>query len=142
MPQPPTIITLHAPRCHLTWTRPARTRRPQPDPRLFPGSARRLRRRRRQHPTPVPDRRTGGVPVAHANPIAARTGRTATSRPGADAELAPFRPSALRAPAFVAVVGLWARLRLLVTEQANPVRDESRHGTARARIGSAAQSAS
>jgi hypothetical protein len=61
-------------------------------------------------------------------------------------ELAPFWPSLLKAPAFVAAIGLWARLQMLVDEKvqgigqlrgslrASPVRDEFRHGIAQARL--------
>jgi hypothetical protein len=61
-------------------------------------------------------------------------------------ELGPFWPSLLKAPAFVAAIGLWARLQVLVTDHVegigklrknlrdNPVRDEFRHGIAQARL--------
>lgn len=60
--------------------------------------------------------------------------------------LPPFWPSLLKAPAFVAAIGLWARLQTLVVDhvkgigklrknlRANPARDEFRHGIAQARL--------
>jgi hypothetical protein len=61
-------------------------------------------------------------------------------------DLPPFWPSLMKAPAFVAAIGLWARLQMLVVDRvegvgklrknlrANPVRDEFRHGIAHARL--------
>jgi hypothetical protein len=61
-------------------------------------------------------------------------------------ELAPFWPSLLKAPAYVAALGLWARLRLLTADRvqgvrklrgslrANPAREHFRHGTGQARL--------
>lgn len=66
--------------------------------------------------------------------------------PSVRPNLPPFWPSLMKAPAFVAAIGLWARLQMLVVDRvegigklrrnlrANPVRDEFRHGIAQARL--------